>query len=66
MKIHPSKFTREICNLAPVIPVIIINRVEDAVPMAEALVRGGLPVLEVTAMTCSSFSRQSRQAVRRF
>jgi len=51
MKIHPSKFTREICNLAPVIPVIIINRVEDAVPMAEALVRGGLPVLEVTLRT---------------
>lgn len=48
---HPSKFTRELCSLAPVIPVIIINRVEDAVPMAEALVRGGLPVLEVTLRT---------------
>lgn len=37
-----------ICALAPVIPVITIDRVEDAVPMARALVAGGLPVLEVT------------------
>jgi len=51
MEAHPSKFTRELCDLAPVIPVIIINKIEDAVPMAEALVRGGLPVLEVTLRT---------------
>jgi len=48
---HPSKFTRELCSLAPVIPVIIIEDVKDAVPMAEALVAGGLPVLEVTLRT---------------
>lgn len=48
---HPSKFTRELCSLAPVIPVIIIEKIEDAVPMAEALVAGGLPVLEVTLRT---------------
>lgn len=46
-----SAFAREICGLAPVIPVIIIDRLEDAVPMAEALVAGGLPVLEVTLRT---------------
>lgn len=38
----------QICSLAPVIPVIIIDRLEDAVPLAKALVAGGLPVLEVT------------------
>lgn len=38
----------EIASLAPVIPVIIIDRLEDAQPLAEALVAGGLPVLEVT------------------
>ncbi|WP_428685730.1 bifunctional 4-hydroxy-2-oxoglutarate aldolase/2-dehydro-3-deoxy-phosphogluconate aldolase [Sphingopyxis sp.] len=38
-------------RLAPVIPVIVIDRVEDAVPMAQALVAGGLPVLEVTLRT---------------
>lgn len=33
---------------APVVPVITINRLEDAVPLARALVDGGLPVLEIT------------------
>lgn len=41
----------EIMRTAPVIPVIVIDRVEDAVPMAEALVAGGLRVLEVTLRT---------------
>ncbi len=41
----------QIMALAPVIPVIVIDRVGDAVPMAEALVAGGLPVLEVTLRT---------------
>src|SRR3546814_7537240 len=41
----------QIMRLAPVIPVIVIDRVEDAVPMAEALVAGGLTVLEVTMRT---------------
>ncbi len=43
-----DKSIDQIMALAPVIPVIVIDRVEDAVPMAEALVAGGLPVLEVT------------------
>lgn len=41
----------QIMRTAPVIPVIVIDRVEDAVPMAEALVAGGLNVLEVTLRT---------------
>lgn len=36
---------------APVIPVLTIEDVAHAVPVAEALVRGGLPVLEVTLRT---------------
>jgi 2-dehydro-3-deoxyphosphogluconate aldolase/(4S)-4-hydroxy-2-oxoglutarate aldolase len=36
---------------APVIPVLTIERVEDAMPIARALVAGGLPVLEVTLRT---------------
>ncbi|MDG2017957.1 MAG: bifunctional 4-hydroxy-2-oxoglutarate aldolase/2-dehydro-3-deoxy-phosphogluconate aldolase [Porticoccaceae bacterium] len=35
----------------PVIPVITLDQVEDAVPLAEALVAGGLKVLEVTLRT---------------
>ena len=40
-----------ILGLAPVIPVLVIDRVEDARPIAEALVAGGLPALEVTLRT---------------
>jgi 2-dehydro-3-deoxyphosphogluconate aldolase/(4S)-4-hydroxy-2-oxoglutarate aldolase len=36
---------------APVIPVLVIERAGDAVPIARALVQGGLPVLEVTLRT---------------
>ena len=39
---------------APVIPVLVIERVADAVPVAEALVAGGLPVLEVTLRTAAA------------
>jgi len=44
----------DILNAAPVIPVIVIDRIEDAVPLAEALVRGGLRVLEVTLRTAAA------------
>ncbi len=40
-----------IMRAAPVIPVLVIDRVEDALPIARALVEGGLPVLEVTLRT---------------
>lgn len=36
---------------APVIPVLTIERTADAVPLARALVAGGLPVIEVTLRT---------------
>jgi 2-dehydro-3-deoxyphosphogluconate aldolase / (4S)-4-hydroxy-2-oxoglutarate aldolase len=43
--------TLELTTYGPVIPVIVINRLEDAVPMAHALVEGGVRVLEVTLRT---------------
>ena len=43
--------TLDLAKHGPVIPVIVINRVEDAVPMAEALLAGGIRVLEVTLRT---------------
>jgi 2-dehydro-3-deoxyphosphogluconate aldolase/(4S)-4-hydroxy-2-oxoglutarate aldolase len=46
-----SRFAREICGLAPVIPVLVIDDAAHALPLAEALVAGGLPVLEVTLRT---------------
>jgi 2-dehydro-3-deoxyphosphogluconate aldolase/(4S)-4-hydroxy-2-oxoglutarate aldolase len=36
---------------APVIPVIVVQRLDDAVPLARALVAGGIRVLEVTMRT---------------
>jgi 2-dehydro-3-deoxyphosphogluconate aldolase/(4S)-4-hydroxy-2-oxoglutarate aldolase len=41
----------DLVSLAPVIPVVVIDDVDDAVPLAAALVRGGLPVIEVTLRT---------------
>ena len=41
----------EICRLAPVIPVLVIDDIAHARPLAEALVMGGLPALEVTLRT---------------
>ena len=38
-------------KLAPVVPVMVIENVKDAVPLARALVQGGLPVLEITLRT---------------
>ncbi|WP_372884491.1 bifunctional 4-hydroxy-2-oxoglutarate aldolase/2-dehydro-3-deoxy-phosphogluconate aldolase [Shimia sp.] len=46
-----SRLTREICALAPVIPVLVIEDAATARPLAEALVAGGLPALEVTLRT---------------
>lgn len=43
--------TLALVEYGPVIPVIVINRLEDAVPMAEALLAGGIKVLEVTLRT---------------
>ena len=43
--------TLELTHAGPVIPVIVLDRVADAVPLAEALVAGGVRVLEVTLRT---------------
>ena len=40
-----------IMRTAPVIPVLVIDNLADAVPLAQALVAGGLTVLEVTLRT---------------
>ncbi len=50
-----SKMAKEIAQLAPVVPVIVIERLEDAEPLAKALVAGGLVALEVTLRTPVAF-----------
>jgi len=46
-----STDTLSLASHGPVIPVIVIQRLQDAVPLAEALVAGGVKVLEVTLRT---------------
>ncbi len=42
---------KEIMTISPIVPVMVINNVEHAVPLAKALVKGGLKVLEITLRT---------------
>ncbi|TVP96608.1 MAG: bifunctional 4-hydroxy-2-oxoglutarate aldolase/2-dehydro-3-deoxy-phosphogluconate aldolase [Roseinatronobacter sp.] len=46
-----SQTALAMCQMAPVIPVLVIDDLAHAVPLAQALVAGGLPVLEVTLRT---------------
>lgn len=48
---HASEQAEKICRLAPVIPVLVIDDLATARLLAEALVAGGLPALEVTLRT---------------
>ncbi|MEO0522758.1 MAG: bifunctional 4-hydroxy-2-oxoglutarate aldolase/2-dehydro-3-deoxy-phosphogluconate aldolase [Pseudomonadota bacterium] len=48
------KSTREICQMAPVIPVLVIDDAVHAEPLAKALIAGGLPVHEVTMRTSAA------------
>ncbi|WAR43929.1 bifunctional 4-hydroxy-2-oxoglutarate aldolase/2-dehydro-3-deoxy-phosphogluconate aldolase [Methylomonas rapida] len=42
---------KEVMTTSPVMPVMVINHLEHAVPLARALVDGGLKVLEITLRT---------------
>jgi len=48
---NPMLDTTHLASHGPVIPVIVLQRVQDAVPLAEALLAGGVKVLEVTLRT---------------
>jgi len=48
--------TIQLAAAGPVIPVIILDRVEDAVPLARALCDGGVRVLEVTLRTAAALA----------
>ncbi|MCP5088679.1 MAG: bifunctional 4-hydroxy-2-oxoglutarate aldolase/2-dehydro-3-deoxy-phosphogluconate aldolase [Rhodobacteraceae bacterium] len=53
---NASHRAREICALAPIVPVLVLRDDAHARPLAEALVRGGLPALEVTLRTPAALS----------
>ena len=48
------KTISEILALGPVVPVLTIDDLETAVPLARALAAGGLPAIEVTLRTAAS------------
>lgn len=60
--IEASRFTRELCGRAPVIPVLVVEDETHAAPLAQALIRGGLPVLEVTLRTECALNAISEMA----
>ncbi|MFI9765828.1 bifunctional 4-hydroxy-2-oxoglutarate aldolase/2-dehydro-3-deoxy-phosphogluconate aldolase [Streptomyces sp. NPDC052415] len=43
-----------VLDLAPVLPVVVIEDASDAVPLARALLAGGLPAIEVTLRTAAA------------
>ncbi|KUL54890.1 keto-deoxy-phosphogluconate aldolase [Streptomyces sp. NRRL F-4489] len=47
----PAPRAPSVLDLAPVIPVVVLQDAADAVPLARALVAGGLPAIEVTLRT---------------
>ena len=51
-----SRRMRDLCSLAPVVPVLVVQDPAHAAPLARALVAGGLPMLEVTLRTPSALA----------
>ncbi|MER5991753.1 MULTISPECIES: bifunctional 4-hydroxy-2-oxoglutarate aldolase/2-dehydro-3-deoxy-phosphogluconate aldolase [Streptomyces] len=47
----PAPLPSSVLDLAPVLPVVVLEDAADAVPLARALVAGGLPAIEVTLRT---------------
>ncbi len=43
--------SKEIMQISPIVPVIALQRVEDALPLAEALLEGGISIMEITLRT---------------
>ena len=51
IKRHWKKEPEEIMRQGPVVPVMVIHKLEQAVPLAKALMAGGIRVLEITLRT---------------
>ena len=51
IKRHWQKEPGEILRQGPVVPVVVIHKLEQAVPLAKALMAGGIRVIEVTLRT---------------
>ena len=60
----PDGGAASLLDVVPVMPVVLVDRVEDAVPLARALVAGGLPAIELTLRTPVALEAISRDAPR--
>ncbi|MUU31046.1 bifunctional 4-hydroxy-2-oxoglutarate aldolase/2-dehydro-3-deoxy-phosphogluconate aldolase [Helicobacter pylori] len=38
----------EILQTSPIVPVVVVENIKDAVPLAQSLIEGGIPIIEVT------------------
>ncbi|WP_120887060.1 bifunctional 4-hydroxy-2-oxoglutarate aldolase/2-dehydro-3-deoxy-phosphogluconate aldolase [Helicobacter pylori] len=38
----------EVLQISPIVPVVVIEDIKDAVPLAQSLIEGGIPIIEVT------------------
>ncbi len=52
----------EVMATSPVVPVVVVEDAADAVPMAEALLRGGIGVIEITLRTAAGLDAIARVA----
>jgi len=59
---HASDLTCQVCELAPVVPVLVIDDASKAESLAKALIAGGLPALEVTLRTPAALEAISEMA----
>jgi 2-dehydro-3-deoxyphosphogluconate aldolase/(4S)-4-hydroxy-2-oxoglutarate aldolase len=62
LTLHSATTIDAIMRLAPVIPVLVIDDPDHAVPLGRALVAGGLPVLEITLRTPAAMACIERMA----
>ena len=56
---------RDILNSNPIVPVVILDRVEDTAPLCEALLQGGIQAIEITLRTEAAMAAIG-EAARRF
>ncbi len=60
---QPSASSPSLLDVAPVVPVVVLHDIQAAVPLARALVAGGLPIIEVTLRTDAALRSIERIAV---
>ena len=58
----PAGTAPSLLDRVPVVPVVVLHDVEHAVPVARALVAGGLPVIELTLRTPAALEAVERIA----